>query len=978
MRRLNSIFSWPGAGNRTQSRFFPNIVNRSSTRCLTFLAIIFALGLGFTNVAHSDSYFYDPGGRLAGVIIQATGGSAQYQYDQAGNITSVTLQPSTAVTVLGFAPVAGPAGTSVTISGTGFGTTANTSVSFNGTTATVQSVSANSIVATVPAGATSGTISVTAPGGTATSEASFTISAMVAPTITSFTPALINPPVYDPTNQSWTAGDPVTVNGANFVPGSTKVYIGGRLAQASNVSAGSLTLTPPVVGSGFIAVVTPAGTATATTPVFVTPYINPLEPGSNILGLIDKSSIDAEQIIPLGTPTTLNYQAANHSVAAGFVALPPTGQVGPVQMLAEVSYTGATGAVGDPIYLVGPDGLQVFGQQRAISGSLYLLYTLTPNLTYTLFVGTPSGVQPTSATITIQNVPANATATVTPSTSGGVATVTLGSAYQGATVTFQPPADGDQVSLFTEEIGGTALNPFVVSLTAPDGFTQNYTNFPQTAPVGTPIASGTVDFSGARSVPQSGTYTITFQPQGTATGKAQFTLYDVPAAPTGALSVNTPLSLTTTVPGQSLQPTIPANTGQYLTLLTQVDSTLATNCFSVSIAAALGAPAYSNFQCGGATDFSGQVMLPSTAVPYTVTVTPVWTAVGQATFTLQTLPTPSAQPITIGGSPVAVTIQDPGQVGELSFAAGSGGQWVELTTGVSSGLSSQCLLVSITASNATSPLVSYDQCNQASQSLDGIFVPSGSYTITLTPIGQGTGTVTATLANGTPIPAGTIPPTGAPLATSIATAGSPFSLTFTGTDGGTISLATAPDFASGAAPLGGGNCYRVQVIAPDGSTVVYDTDGEVISACNAKDFSGPLSLPQTGQYTMTFTPPTNGTEMIVQQLFTVPANATGTISVNTAGVPLSLAVPGQAAVASFSVTDKGYVEAYVGADPNLAQDCYLISVAKVSGGTISSDKACGAQYWSGAIYLPSANAYQVSVTADGVIYGTASINVGSR
>ncbi|HEY3376421.1 MAG TPA: SUMF1/EgtB/PvdO family nonheme iron enzyme, partial [Armatimonadota bacterium] len=77
-------------------------------------------------------------------------------------------------TIISFTPNKGPVGQTVTITGTNF--TGTTSVKFNGAASiwfTV--VSAKSITARVPSGASTGRITVTTPGGTATSVAEFSV-----------------------------------------------------------------------------------------------------------------------------------------------------------------------------------------------------------------------------------------------------------------------------------------------------------------------------------------------------------------------------------------------------------------------------------------------------------------------------------------------------------------------------------------------------------------------------------------------------------------------------------------------------------------------------------------------------------------------------------------------------------------------------------------------------------------------------------
>jgi IPT/TIG domain len=80
---------------------------------------------------------------------------------------------TSAPTITSFSPTSGPVGATVTINGTNF--TGATSVKFNGVSATFIVNSATKITATVPTGATTGTVSVTTPGGTATSTSNFTV-----------------------------------------------------------------------------------------------------------------------------------------------------------------------------------------------------------------------------------------------------------------------------------------------------------------------------------------------------------------------------------------------------------------------------------------------------------------------------------------------------------------------------------------------------------------------------------------------------------------------------------------------------------------------------------------------------------------------------------------------------------------------------------------------------------------------------------
>ena len=161
-----------------------------------------------------------------------------------------------APTVSTFAPASGGAGTKVTIDGTYLA--GATAVAFNGTPAAFKVVWDTRIVATVPAGATSGTIAVTTGAGAATSAASFAV--VPSPSISSFDP--VSGPV----------GTSVTIHGLNLT-GATAVKFHGTDAQSFTVDSG-VQITAVVGGgttSGTISVTGPGGTGTSAGSFNVTP-----------------------------------------------------------------------------------------------------------------------------------------------------------------------------------------------------------------------------------------------------------------------------------------------------------------------------------------------------------------------------------------------------------------------------------------------------------------------------------------------------------------------------------------------------------------------------------------------------------------------------------------------------------------------------------------------------------------------------------
>ena len=104
-----------------------------------------------------------PAGALTGSVTVTTG-------------TTTLTSPQTfdvLPAITSFTPESGPAGTSVTVTGTGLKQT--TKVTFDGKSATFTGISDTEVTADVPTGAATGKIAVTTKGGSATSATSFTV-----------------------------------------------------------------------------------------------------------------------------------------------------------------------------------------------------------------------------------------------------------------------------------------------------------------------------------------------------------------------------------------------------------------------------------------------------------------------------------------------------------------------------------------------------------------------------------------------------------------------------------------------------------------------------------------------------------------------------------------------------------------------------------------------------------------------------------
>ena len=472
-------------------------------------------------------YAYDPNGRLTAVI-DPNAGSAQYSYDAAGNTIAITRRAANVVAVLEFAPRIGAAGTSVSISGTGFSATpSQNTVKFNGTTATVTASTTTEVVATVPSNATTGTIQVTTPSGSSTSAVAFTVQAPNLPTISSVSVAIGAP------------GTALTVTGTNFSTtiGLNNLRVNKSFATVTAATATSLTATIPAgTGSGRVTVGTMNGQATSAADVFI-----PLQG-------FTASQVQYTGRATYGVPTTVSIPTAGKKGMLVF-----DGTAGD-----RIAVTFGSGTLNGYAYLIDPTGFvhapnswvpqssASWGPKYFATGGFIDAIALPQSGTYALFF---DAYTTGSLPVTVTKLPPDFAATGT--IGGPATTLTTTVPGQNATLTFGGTTNQKiSVRLASGTYTGAVIN---VSIKNPDGsYLVNPYNIDNSG-----------SFIDRTTLPATGDYTLVFDPASAATGSMAITVYDVPAdfAATGTIG-GPATTLTISVPGQNATLTFAGTIGQ--------------------------------------------------------------------------------------------------------------------------------------------------------------------------------------------------------------------------------------------------------------------------------------------------------------------------------------------------------------------------------------------------------------------------------
>ena len=388
-----------------------------------------------------------PAGAATGNVIVTVSGVASAGVP----FTVATNPPPPTPAISNLSPPSGPAGTSVTITGTNFGVTqASSQVTFNQVPATITTWSATSIVAIVPPNATSGYAVVTV-NGLASSGVSFTV--LPTPAITNLSPP------------SGPAGTSVTITGTNFgaTQASSQVTFNQIAATITNWSATAIVaIVPANATSGYVVVtVNSVSSAGVLFTLPGTPGIASLSPPSGPTGTsvtITGTNFSATQ----GT-STLTFDGATvtptiwgaTSITFTIPAAATTGNVivtvngiasnavqfsvFPVPVITSLSPT--TGAVGVPVTITGTN----FGAS-------------TGAVTFNTTAATPTAWSPTSIVVSVPTGATNGNVVVT---ANGVASA--GKPFTVAPITISPRAAALVVTTQTQQFtawitGGSGVN----------------------------------------------------------------------------------------------------------------------------------------------------------------------------------------------------------------------------------------------------------------------------------------------------------------------------------------------------------------------------------------------------------------------------------------------------------------------------------------------------------------------------------------
>lgn len=612
-------------------------------------------------------------------------------------------------------------------------------------------------------------------------------------------------------------------------------------------------------------------------------------------------------LTPSQNSVSFNGVAATVSAASGtqlIVLVPAGATTGPItvttpigsavsannfEVLQSLSITGFTPTIGTPGTVVQISGTDF----DPVAANDQLKFNITPAsatnaTTTTINTTVPSGA--TSGHITVTTPAGTAVSSgdffVPPSpftaasvdfasrmALGETKQLTVAAANRIALIVFDGAA-GQRVAV---QATGSTISSSTVRVTKPDG--TNLFN---------PTSLSGNWFIEPLTLPVTGTYTIVVDPNSTFTGVTSLTLHNVPADAAATITADgPPVTVTTTIPGQNANVTFEGTTGQRISLFLG-DITISSSAVTVRKPDGTTLMTAANVSTSG--HFFDVTTLPATGA-YSIFIDPKIAATGSMMLMLFNVPADSTGTIVIGGPPVTVTINTPGENAQLTFT-GTAGQIVNLDWDGTLSYSNQPHILKPDGTPLTSNF---------GWEANGYRLPvTGTYSITIDPFSSSTGETTFVLFEIPQPVTATLVADGPPVRVTIPNQSQMANITFSGTAGQRVSIRIT-DVDTGPYP----NYSWVEVLNPDGSFLSdefaypegYFDDGNL----DRERLIDTMTLPATGTYTINVYPEFSSGSYTFT-LFNVPPDVTGTIAADGVPVTITTTVPGQDAVLTFNGT----------------------------------------------------------------------------
>ena len=523
------------------------------------------------------------------------------------------------------------------------------------------------------------------------------------------------------------------------------------------------------------------------------------------------------------------------------------------------------------VSMLNPDGTNLIAPTSVnTNGGFMSSPPLPVTGTYTILVD-PSGTNVGSMTLRLVDVPPDVTGSITPG--GPPVTVTTTGAGQRGVFTFTGTT-GQRISL---KVSGVAMtggsNSVDVTIKKPDDVTL--------ASISAISSSGS--FFDVQTLPASGTYTVVVDPRDTSYGSTTLTLYEVPPDFNGNITAGgSPVTLTTTVPGQNGQLSFNGTAGQRITL--NIGDVLLTENGQADVF--IKNPDGTNLATasfvGSGGKFINTQTLPVTGA-YSIFVNHRSSTTGSLTLTLNDVSADVISTIVPGGPSATVTTTDIGQNIQVTFDGAADQRIILKISGVAMTGGNGLVDVSIKKPDGTN-LVTNSFINSSGGFIDTRVLPvTGTYTILVDPQGTNTGSVTLTLYDVPPDVTGPIAPGGSSVTVTTTTPGQNGQLSFVGLTNQRVMLKI-----SGVALTGGTtNSATVAIKNPDGTTLASN----IVSASGG--FIDTQTLPADGAYTILVDPANTSTGSVTLTLYAVADDLIGSITPGDPPVTVSTTSAGQ-------------------------------------------------------------------------------------